>query len=165
MKNKAEQKFTSLLADLPAIKKLRQTQATVEKLRPMWDQIAEQPLAAHCAPVYFEDGCLLITVDGPAWHSELRHRSPAVLRKLHVLGFEEIQQLQIQFKPADIGPNRNEKPQREKPDQSSLAAIDQCARWNEDEQLTEVPGKACIKTLSKKFRKSTVKNLLAGTQP
>jgi predicted nucleic acid-binding Zn ribbon protein len=48
-----------------------------------WADIVGPRIAAHCAPISYEDGVLTVQTDSSAWATELRHLSATLLSRLN----------------------------------------------------------------------------------
>ena len=67
---------------------------TVDHIRTVhdrWDELVGTGVADHAQPASIEHGQLVVTVDDPAWASQLRWAEPDLLRRLEaVLGAEVV---------------------------------------------------------------------------
>ncbi len=58
-----------------------------------WATIVGAELAAHCEPVSFDDGKLVVAAESTAWATQLRLLAPTLLRRLN----EELGQQTVTF--------------------------------------------------------------------
>lgn len=59
-----------------------ETDAAVGGVMGRWDAIVGPEVAAHAAPVSFQDGVLLVQADSTAWATQIRLLAPALLARL-----------------------------------------------------------------------------------
>ena len=149
MPKKTNRNITTLLGDLPVTRKLKSSLEIISPIADKWLELLDQPLSAHSIPSHFEGETLTIAVDGPVWATELRHSTPSILRKLHVLGHNQILNIKIILKPENIGPIRQESIIRPKVDADTLDVLTHSAEYVEEEILAQAL-KNLRKTLGKK---------------
>lgn len=148
MSKKANRNITTLLDDLPVARKLKSSSKIVSPIADKWLQLLDQPLSVHSSPSHFEGETLTIVVDGPVWATELRHNIPSVLRKLHVLGHNQIINIKIILRPENIGPAQKKSIVRPSVDVHALDALTNSAEYVKEEVLAKAL-KSLGKTLAK----------------
>jgi hypothetical protein len=146
---KTNRNITTLLGDLPVTRKLKSSLKIVSPIADNWLELLDQPLSAHSTPSHFEGETLTIAVDGPVWATELRHNIPSVLRKLHVLGHNQIAKIKIVLQPENIGPIRQKSIVRPTVDANALDGLTLSAKYVEEEILAKAL-RNLSKTLARK---------------
>ncbi|MBT5560069.1 MAG: DUF721 domain-containing protein [Proteobacteria bacterium] len=147
MSKKANRNITTLLGDLPVSRKLKSSSKIVSPIADNWLELIEQPLSAHSLPSHFEDETLTVAVDGSVWATELRHNIPSILRKLHILGHNQVLKIKIILQPENIGPNRQKRTIRQTVDADALKGIAHSAQHVKEEILAKAL-KSLAKTLN-----------------
>ena len=137
MSKKSIRDITSLLDDLPVAHKLQISSKTVSPLTRKWVELLNEPIRDHSEPTHFEGETLTVAVDGPVWATELRHNTPSFLRKLHMLGYQQISQIKIITKPQNIGPNRQQPIVRPAVDDDVLKGLARSAEHVEEKALAK----------------------------
>jgi predicted nucleic acid-binding Zn ribbon protein len=62
-----------------------------------WPRVVGRDVAAHCSPVTFADGVLVVRADSTAWATQVRLLVPTLLRRLgEELGEGVVEQVQVQ---------------------------------------------------------------------
>ncbi len=70
--------------------------ATVDTVFGDWDDLVGEQIAAHTAPVALRDGTLVVSVDDPAWATQLRFLEHDLLARMReVLGTDELRAMQV----------------------------------------------------------------------
>jgi len=69
-----------------------------------WEEIVGPQIAAHARPVAVREGVLVVTVDDPAWATQVRFLEAEMLRRLvEVTGGGEITSIEVRVRPAHGG--------------------------------------------------------------
>jgi len=74
-----------------------------------WEELVGPAMAAHVRPVRIDGGTLIVTVDHPAWATQLRHLSADLLARLSAAigAGASLDRLDIRIRPAaDADPSR-----------------------------------------------------------
>ena len=137
MSKKANRNITTLLGDLPVSRKLKSSSKIVSPIAKNWLELIDQPLSAHSVPSHFEGETLTIAVDGSVWATELRHNIPSILRKLHLLGHNQVLKIAIILQPENIGPIRQKRTIRKIVDADALRGIAHSAEYVKEEILAK----------------------------
>jgi predicted nucleic acid-binding Zn ribbon protein len=73
--------------------------ATLTAVFGRWNDIVGASVAGHCRPVSLVRGTLAIEVDDPAWATQLRFLSTAVLDRLdELVGADAVRQLEVRVR-------------------------------------------------------------------
>lgn len=83
------------------------TSQTMAGLERRWAEVVGDQVASHTRPVRVRRGTLLVSVDDPAWASELRWMTDEIAtRARDVLGDASITRIEVRVDPGDGGQGR-----------------------------------------------------------
>jgi predicted nucleic acid-binding Zn ribbon protein len=74
--------------------------STLSSVFASWPELVGESVAAHARPRSLRDGTLVVTVDEPAWATQLRWLEGELLTRLaDVLGPDEVDRIEVRVQP------------------------------------------------------------------